>query len=89
MKLEKFNLITFNSTHEAIAAEKELQQSGIKMRIIPVPKEISAGCGISVKLNLEDLQEVRKILGEKNIETLAYYYIEKLGLKKKVVEVHL
>lgn len=84
MKSEVFNLVAFNSTHSAIRAEKELIASGISVRIIPVPREITANCGISIKVNLGDLKAVREILDNNNIDVSGYYYVKKIGLNKEI-----
>lgn len=84
MNREIFNLVAFNSTHSAIRAEKELIASGISVRIIPVPREITANCGLSIKLNPEDLKVVREILANNNIEVSGHYYVKKIGLNKEV-----
>lgn len=80
---EIFSLITFDSTHSAIRAEKELMDK-LSVRIIPVPREITTGCGLSLKLEMEDLDMAREILISKNIETSGYYLIKKTGLSKEV-----
>lgn len=82
--IEKFDLVAFDSTHSAIRAEKELVSKGVKVKIIPVPREVTANCGISIKISMEDLILVKEILEDKNIETSGYYNVEKIGLNKKV-----
>lgn len=42
-------VITFDSTTQAMAAEKFCTEHSLPGRIIPVPREISAGCGLSWK----------------------------------------
>lgn len=84
MNTEIFNLATFNSTHSAIRAEKELITAGINIKIIPVPTEITASCGLSIKMSLEDLEKAKKVLSDNNIEVSGYYYVKKLGLKKDI-----
>ena len=42
-------VVTFRTTTQAMAAEKFCQQNGLPGRIIPVPREITAGCGLSWK----------------------------------------
>lgn len=46
-KKENRLVITFHSTTEAMAAEKRLKEANISGRLIPVPKQISAGCGLA------------------------------------------
>ena len=40
-------VMTFHTTTEAMAAEKKFQQQKIPGRMIPVPREITAGCGLA------------------------------------------
>jgi hypothetical protein len=84
MQEEIFNLVAFTSTHSAIKAEKELIIEGISVKIIPVPREITAGCGLSIRFNLEDLDKVRKKLADNGIETYGYYRVKKTGLTKEI-----
>lgn len=46
-KKEQKLVITFHTTAEAIAMETVCRREGIPGRLIPVPREISAGCGLS------------------------------------------
>ena len=47
-------VVTFQTTTQAMAAEKFCQTNGLPGRIIPVPREITAGCGLSWKAAPED-----------------------------------
>ncbi len=38
-------VITFHTTADAMAMEKECKKVGAQGRMIPVPRSISAGCG--------------------------------------------
>ncbi|WP_367565227.1 DUF3343 domain-containing protein [Lacrimispora sp.] len=40
-------VISFHTTAEAIAMEAECQKDEIPGRLIPVPRQISAGCGLA------------------------------------------
>ena len=42
-----FLVITFSETADAMAAEKLLAGRQIPGRIIPIPRQLSAGCGLS------------------------------------------
>ena len=50
---EYFLLLAAPSTHYVMKLEKDLQNYGIWCKIIPLPGEISAGCGLSIRYNLE------------------------------------
>ena len=40
-------VVTFHTTTDAMAMEKACKEAGAPGRLIPVPREISAGCGLS------------------------------------------
>ena len=42
-------VISFANVTDALAAERYCQQAGLPGRIIPVPREITAGCGLAWK----------------------------------------
>ena len=42
-------VVTFSTTSEAMAAEKYSGERGLPGRLIPVPREITAGCGLAWK----------------------------------------
>lgn len=44
---EKKVVVTFRTTSEAIAMEARCLEEKVPGRLIPVPREISAGCGLS------------------------------------------
>lgn len=50
----QYVIITFATTADAMAAEKFCLEKGIGGRLIPVPQEISAGCGLAWRMLPED-----------------------------------
>lgn len=42
-------VITFSNTPEAIKMEKYCQEQGLSGRLIPIPSQITAGCGLAWK----------------------------------------
>ena len=42
-------VVTFHTTAAAMEAERRCQELGLPGRIIPVPREITAGCGLAWK----------------------------------------
>ena len=47
-------IITFATTTQAMAMEKFCLQQNLPGRLIPVPREITAGCGLSWKAQPEE-----------------------------------
>lgn len=57
-------IITFATTTQAMAMEKFCMENGLPGRIIPVPREITAGCGLSWKAKPEEQQLLTEKLTE-------------------------
>lgn len=55
-------VITFHTTTDAMAMEKACKQAGAPGRLIPVPREISAGCGLSWCAGLDDREAIREVM---------------------------
>ncbi len=49
-------VLSFQSTHRAMAWETHCTEIGIPGRLIPLPKELSAGCGLAWRMTPEDWQ---------------------------------
>lgn len=61
-------VVTFHTTAEAIAMEKGCKEHGVPGRLIPVPRVISAGCGLSWCAELADRETVQGVMKEIGIE---------------------
>ena len=57
--MNEYYLLTFESTHAAIQTEKLLKPAGIQ--IMPVPRFISASCGISIRIKPESREQAEEI----------------------------
>lgn len=71
IKKENKLIITFHTTTDAMAMEKACKDVGADGRIIPVPRSISAGCGLAWCAKPESEQELRVLMAEKKIEPQA------------------
>ena len=59
---QNYGVVLFDTTQAAIKAEKVLIQAGIKIKLIPVPRQISANCGISIRFDLPMMDKIKSIL---------------------------
>ena len=66
-------VVTFHTTADAMAMEKACKEHNVPGRIIPVPRAISAGCGLAWCAELTDRDTLLTVL-------------EKVGLKEE--EIH-
>lgn len=72
-------VITFDTTTDAMMMESFAKENKLSGKLIPLPNEISAGCGLAFKIETEDLEKVTKTLEENSI---SYEKIHKLGVDK-------
>lgn len=67
-------VIAFESTHAAMAASKALSGAGEPYLTIPVPRGISAGCGIALKFDADEPSRMIGILFPRGATGLAKLY---------------
>lgn len=60
-------VITFHTTTAAMAMENACKAKGADGRLIPVPKIISAGCGLAWCARLESEAALRELMQEHDI----------------------
>ena len=60
-KQRKF-VVTFPTTAGAIAMEKQCREAGLPGRLIPVPRSITAGCGMCWAAPAESREEIERFI---------------------------
>lgn len=60
-------VLTFSTTTQAMSMEKRCGEEKIPGRLIPVPREITAGCGLAWKMTAEEYKKYEKALENLNI----------------------
>jgi len=55
-------LALFRSTHQVIKGEGALSQAKISYRIVPVPKSLSAECGMAIEIEEKDRPALESVL---------------------------
>jgi hypothetical protein len=71
-------LIAFDSTQQALRAEMLLEYADIEIDIRPTPKEITAGCALSIEFPEADLEQTKQVIITEQVEIR--------GLFRKIVE---
>ena len=66
-------VIAFKNTNFAIKAEQCLLEQKLQVSVLPLPSQISAGCGICLRVNQEEIKPALKILADKNIEGITLF----------------
>lgn len=55
-------VITFSTTADAMAMEQACREMGAAGRLIPVPRTISAGCGLAWSADLSCREELKALM---------------------------
>jgi len=77
----------FESVHRVMKAEKLLKGKGIKIDLIPVPREISSDCGVAIELSADLEAEALLILRENRISVVECYFRDQCGRFEKKKEI--
>jgi len=65
-------VITFESSHHAIKAERKFMKSH-KTDLIPTPREISSECGFSLKISETELTSILELFIENSLKYAKIY----------------
>ena len=69
-------IITFRTTTQAMAVEQFCMKQGLPGRIIPVPREITSGCGLCWKAAPADREQLLSALQAGLLDWEAVYELE-------------
>lgn len=75
-------LIAFDSTQQALRAEMLLEYAEIEIDICPTPKEITAGCALSIHFPEEDLVMVKDVIVQEQVEIRGIFKPIKAGYEQ-------
>lgn len=75
----KYYIAVFKNTHDAMAAEKKLNELNYKFRIMPTPTSITMSCGICVRI--DDEEQINNIIEGNVIEYKNIYSKEEGGYR--------
>ena len=69
-------VVTFNSTADAMAVQAAAADGSVPGRVIPVPSEISAGCGLAWSVPAEQRAALEQALHERGLTYAAITEVE-------------
>jgi hypothetical protein len=75
-KTNKYCVLTFDKTIDAIAAEKICLENNIPGRLIPLPVKISAGCGLAWRMGEDDYKSYESLISSLDIKYDSVVYLE-------------
>ena len=72
-------ILAFDSTSQALAAEKLFQENNLPGRMIPIPAQVSAGCGLAWKAEVDEKQALLDALSNAQLSFAACTVVEMFG----------
>ena len=82
-------VITFLNTHDAIAAQRTLDQQDLGYRVLPTPEQISSNCGIAVMIPAGYFTQYRASLitaGIDAVYTAAHVQGKQLCIESQLID---
>lgn len=71
---EAYGVAAFRSRQNVLRFEQVLRRHGVPVRVISTPRDISMGCGLSLRFPLSRTADVRQALREINTQNLIGLY---------------
>ncbi len=66
-------LFTFFTVHDLIRGEDLLKKNGFKPKILPLPLELTSGCGMGLELEVLDPLEINALLSTHDLSLKGVY----------------
>jgi hypothetical protein len=71
---EVFGIASFRSRQQVLKFEGALRREGIRTSVITTPRDVSMGCGLSIRFELEDYPLVREVCNHLRPTNLIGFY---------------
>ncbi|MEA5060276.1 MAG: DUF3343 domain-containing protein [Clostridia bacterium] len=75
MRANRYYMLSFESTHKALSAQRHLQGK-VPAAVMPTLRAVQAGCGISLRVEEENLEALRALLSGFEKEGWKLYFVE-------------
>ena len=71
---EVFGIASFRSRQQVLKFEGALRRAGVHTSIITTPRDVSMGCGLSIRFEMEDYDRVREVYAQLRPSNLIGFY---------------
>jgi hypothetical protein len=68
-----FGVVLFHTSSAALRAEKKLIAGGLTVKLIPTPRDLSSDCGIALRFDWNQADQVRVLLEAAHVEIEALH----------------
>ena len=63
--------------HSVIKGERILKRAGLRIDVIPVPREISSDCGMALEFSCQDRDRVEQLFAEEDVTVVGIYSLRR------------
>ncbi len=71
--MTRYGVILFHTTSSVMRAEKLLVKEGYSIKLIPTPREFSSDCGIALRFDWNQYEQVTQALNNVKVEIEAIH----------------
>ena len=75
--MEKIFYVLFNNHENGLKLNSLLKENSLKSTISPTPRSLSKSCGISLIVEEDELEDVKRAVKENDIEIIAIESLER------------
>ena len=85
MHQEVFAIASFRSRQQVLKFEGALRRGGVRVEVITTPRDVSVGCGLSVRFDIADTEKVMEIYRQLRPSNLiGFYRVERMNGQRTV-----
>ncbi|MGN0991304.1 MAG: DUF3343 domain-containing protein [Candidatus Ventricola sp.] len=78
-----FGIAAFRSRTQVLRLEEALRRAGLSAGVISTPREVAMGCGLSVRFELSELDQVMTVYRRVNPGALiGFYRVDHYGTRQ-------
>ena len=74
--MSDYGVVLFNTTSAAMRSEKVLQKEQLDIKMIPTPRGLSSDCGVALRFDWTQAENVRDLLYEAGVEVEGIHQIQ-------------
>ena len=73
--MNSYGLVLFDTNTSAMQAEAVLQKAKLTVKLIPTPRELSSDCGVALRFDWSQNEQVRALLKQARVETAGIHQL--------------
>jgi len=66
--MSEYGVVLFHTTSSALRGEKVAQRAGLKVKLIPTPREFSSDCGMALRFDWAQAERVQEALSAAKVD---------------------